>query len=273
MDPATIVGIIIAFMAMFAMLLLEGASPFSILLPSPMIFVFGATIAVAVASGTMGDLGLCIRGIPKALRGRKPKMAERIDKLVELAGAARAEGLLALESHAQEQQDAFFSAGLQSLADGVDGEALRQQLEDDIDTKAASDKIPAKFYTTMGAYAPTIGVIGTVVALTQALENLSEPEELGSMIAAAFVATLWGLVSSNLMWLPIGARLGRLSELEVQEMNVTMEGLLAIQEGSQPMLLRERLTAMVPSSELPKEKAPAAGSGRSPEPASQEEPA
>ncbi len=192
MDPATIIGIIIAFAAMFAMLMLEGASPFSILLPSPMIFVFGATIAVAVASGTMKDLGMCARGIPKALLGRKPSVASRIDALVELAGVARSEGFLALEPYAQEEEDRFFSAGLQSLADGVDGEALRQQLEDDIDTKAAEDKVLAKFYTTMGAYAPTIGVIGTVVALTQALENLSEPEQLGSMIAAAFVATLWG---------------------------------------------------------------------------------
>ncbi|GAB3846588.1 motility protein A [Nesterenkonia populi] len=268
MDPATIIGIIIAFAAMFAMLIMEGASPFSILLPAPMIFVFGATIAVAVASGTMKDLGVCIGGIPKALLGKKPKVAERIDKLVELAGVARADGFLALESHAQGEEDPFFAAGLQSLADGVDGEALRQQLEDDIDTKAATDRVPAKFYTTMGAYAPTIGVIGTVVALTQALENLSEPEQLGSMIAAAFVATLWGLVSSNLMWLPIGARLGRLSELEQQEMNVTMEGLLAIQEGSQPMLLQERLSAMVPNSELVSK-----GGEKAKEPAPEGEPA
>lgn len=100
---------------------------------------------------------------------------------------------------------------------------------------------------TLGGYAPTVGIIGTVVSLTHVLENLSAPEELGHMIAAAFVATLWGLLSANFIWLPIGTRLSRLSELEVDRMTLVMEGVLAVQAGSQPTLLRERLTAMVPA--------------------------
>jgi chemotaxis protein MotA len=91
-----------------------------------------------------------------------------------------------------------------------------------------------------------VGIVGTVVSLTHVLENLSNPEELGHMIAAAFVATLWGLLSANFIWLPIGARLARLSELELEQMNLQMEGLLAVQEGAQPILLGERLTAMIP---------------------------
>ena len=97
-----------------------------------------------------------------------------------------------------------------------------------------------------------MGIIGTVVSLTHVLENLSKPDELGHMIAAAFVATLWGLVSANFIWLPIGARLRRLSELEVEQMNLVMEGVLAIQAGSQPILLEEKLRAMVPPHALGK---------------------
>ena len=98
----------------------------------------------------------------------------------------------------------------------------------------------------MGGYAPTIGIIGTVVSLTHVLENLDDPGHLGPMIASAFVATLWGLLSANFLWLPIGARLRRLSELDVERMNLLMEGVLAVQAGSQPRLLGERLRAMVP---------------------------
>jgi chemotaxis protein MotA len=114
----------------------------------------------------------------------------------------------------------------------------------------------------MGGYAPTIGIIGTVVSLTHVLENLSSPDKLGPMIATAFVATLWGLLSANFIWLPIGARLRRLSDLEIERMTLLMEGVLALQAGSQPRLLGEHLHAMVPTSSLAKStKAPKAKAG------------
>ena len=104
----------------------------------------------------------------------------------------------------------------------------------------------AKFFTGMGGYAPTIGIIGTVVSLTHVLENLSDPASLGESIAAAFVATLWGVLSANFLWLPIGTRLIRLAELDVQRMTILIEGVLAIQAGSQPRTLGERLQALIP---------------------------
>jgi chemotaxis protein MotA len=110
-----------------------------------------------------------------------------------------------------------------------------------------ADHVSSKFFAALGGYAPTIGIIGTVVSLTHVLENLSSPDHLGPMIAAAFVATLWGLLSANFIWLPLGAKLKRLSELEVERMTLLMEGLLAVQNGTQPLLLAERLKAMVPA--------------------------
>ncbi|WP_218220601.1 motility protein A [Nesterenkonia sp. Act20] len=255
MDPATLLGLLLAFGAMFAMLFLEGAHVSSILLPAPMILVFFGTIAVAVAGGTLRDALLAVKALPKAFTGRVAAAEERIDRLVSLAEVARSDGLLALEAEAQLEEDPFLARGLQSLADGVDGDSLRQQLEDDIATKDATSQVASRFYSSMGGYAPTVGIIGTVVSLTHVLENLSEPDELGHMIAAAFVATLWGLVSANFIWLPIGARLGRLAQLEQERMELTMEGLLAIQDGNQPILLGERLRAMVPAHELRAEPA------------------
>lgn len=260
MDPATLIGLLLAFGAMFTMLFMEGASVSSILLPAPMIIVFGGTIAVGIASGTISDSITAIKALPRAFRGKLTPVRGTIDKLVELAEIARSKGLLALESEAREAQDPFLARALQALADGTDGEEMRETLEDEITTRENSDAIAHKWFSTLGGYAPTVGIIGTVVSLTHVLENLSKPDQLGHMIAAAFVATLWGLVSANFIWLPIGSRLRRLSVLEVDSMTLIMEGVLAIQSGSQPILLAERLKAMVPPHLLGKERAADSGS-------------
>lgn len=246
MDPATIAGLLIAFGALYGMVFLEGASVSSLLLPAPMLLVLVGTLAVGVAGSTMKDVIHAVKSLPKAFAGKPPKPGESIEQIVALAEQARREGLLSLESAAAQSKDPFLRDALQNIADGTDGEDLRELLDDAVDAKIKSDHAAAKFFTTLGGYAPTVGIIGTVVSLTHVLENLSQPEELGHMIAAAFVATLWGLLSANFIWLPIGARLSRLSELEVDRMTLIVEGVLAVQAGSQPTLLRERLTAMVP---------------------------
>lgn len=227
----------------------------AILLPAPMILVFGATLAVGIAGGTLKDFLLAIKALPRAFKGKVRPPQEIIDQVVSLAEKARREGVLALEQEADEIDDPFLRGALQNIADGTDGEELRMLLEDEIATTAATGRNAAKFFNSLGGYAPTIGIIGTVVSLTHVLENLSTPATLGPMIATAFVATLWGLLSANFIWLPIGSRLKRISDLEVERMTLLMEGVLAVQAGSQPRLLGERLRAMVPSHELP---APAA---------------
>jgi chemotaxis protein MotA len=250
MDPATIIGLLVAFGALFAMINIEGAHVSSILLPAPIILVFGATLAVGIAGGTIKDAISAFKALPSAFVGRSAKPQLTIDVLVGLAEKARSNGLLSLEQEAEGVDDPYLKSALQNVADGTDGEDLRILLEDELATTAKSARTSAKFFTTMGGYAPTVGIIGTVVSLTHVLENLSTPDHLGPMIAAAFVATLWGLLSANFLWLPIGSRLRRLSDLEVERLTLTMEGVLAIQAGSQPRLLGERLRAMVAADQL-----------------------
>jgi chemotaxis protein MotA len=250
MDPATIIGLLVAFGALFAMITIEGAHVTSILLPAPIILVFGATIAVGIAGGTIKDAITAFKTLPSAFVGRTPKPQITIDQLVGLAEQARSNGLLSLEQEAEGVDDPYLKSALQNVADGTDGEDLRILLEDELATTAKAARTSAKFFTTMGGYAPTVGIIGTVVSLTHVLENLSTPDHLGPMIAAAFVATLWGLLSANFLWLPIGSRLRRLSDLEVDRLTLIMEGVLAIQAGSQPRLLGERLRAMVAADQL-----------------------
>lgn len=251
MDPATLIGLVVAFGALYAMISLEGAHVTAILLPAPMILVFGATIAVGIAGGTLKDFFQAVKALPRAFRGKTARPQDVIDQVVGFAERARKDGLLALDQEADTVDDPFLRRALQNIADGTDGEELRILLEDEIHTTAKSDRAAAKFFTALGGYAPTVGIIGTVVSLTHVLENLATPAELGPMIATAFVATLWGLLSANFIWLPIGSRLARLCELDVERMTLLMEGMLAVQAGSQPRLLGERLRAMTPAHSLP----------------------
>lgn len=252
MDPATIIGILGAFAALVAMMTMEGASFTAVLLPAPMALVFGATIAVGIASATIPDAILAVKALPRAFKGIRYKPQETIDQVVALAEIARRQGLLALEQEAEKVDDEFLKSALQGVADGMDAEDLAIMLEDQVATRERTMRSAAKFYTTMGGYAPTIGIIGTVVSLTHVLENLSSPDQLGHMIAAAFVATLWGVLSANFLWLPIGTRLNRLAELDVQRMTILVEGVLALQAGNQPRVVGERLRALVPSASLAK---------------------
>ncbi len=118
-------------------------------------------------------------------------------------------------------------------------------MEAKVDGKKSVDRSVAKLFADMGGFAPTIGIIGTVVSLVHVLENLSDPSSIGHMIAAAFVATLWGLLTANLIWLPISSRVKRVSELEAAHMELAMEGMLAIQAGSGPRVVGARLRALV----------------------------
>lgn len=259
MDPATIIGLLLAFGSVLAMVGLEGASVSALLLPAPMVLVFGATLAVGLAGNTLKDTIQAFKDLPKAFVGRQAKPQDTIDEMVGYAETARSEGLLALENRAAEAKDPFVARALQNIADGIDGEELRTLMEDEIDTKIRRDHVSSKFFASLGGYAPTIGIIGTVVSLTHVLENLSTPDHLGPMIATAFVATLWGLVSANFIWLPFSSRLKRLSELEVERMTLLTEGMLAMQGGMQPLLLTERLQALVPANRLGKRASKAKG--------------
>ncbi|MEL4318659.1 MotA/TolQ/ExbB proton channel family protein [Leifsonia sp. YIM 134122] len=246
MDPATIIGILLAFGAVAASITLEGSHIDSVIIPGPMVLVIGATIAVGIAGGTMKDFFGAVKALPRTFRGKVVTPTATIDTLVSLAETARADGLLALEQQAEEVDDPFLRNALLNIADGIDEEDLRVMLEDEIATKTRSAKNSARFYMALGGYAPTVGIIGTVVSLTHVLEKLDTPDTLGPMIASAFVATLWGLLTANFVWFPIGNRMQRLAELETDRMNLLCEGVLAIQAGSQPRVLGERLRAMVP---------------------------
>src|SRR3954454_11386885 len=237
-------------------MILEGSSPAAILLLPAMLLVFLGTFGAGIAGTSMTDVKKIGGWFKLALMPPKvPPATERIGVLVGLAEKARKEGLLALEAQVKEIDDPFLKRGLQMGIDGTDPEELRAVLEGEITAKKGEDKVAAKFFTGMGGYAPTVGIIGTVVGLIHVLENLSDPASLGPLIAGAFVATLWGVLSANIFWLPMGAKITRTSELQAAQMELLVEGITEIQAGTSPRAVRLKLTSLVPPSEVAREAA------------------
>ena len=254
-DLASSVGIGAALGVIMLANILEGGSPASLFLLPPMLLVFGGTLFVSIAGGTMADAKNAIKSVKTALFGKVATSAEVVPVIVGLSDAARREGMLALEGRLEEVDDPFLVKGVTLAVDGIDPEELRDILEAELHAKRATDKHSAKFFTDAGGYAPTIGIVGTVMSLVHVLENLSKPEELGHMIAAAFLATLWGVLSANVMWLPIAARLKRLSELECTRMEIVIEGVAAIQAGANPRVVAQKLRSLLPAAEQVEEAA------------------
>jgi chemotaxis protein MotA len=256
MDPATLIGIALAVISLLIMMIMEGSSPMAIILMPAMILVFGGTFGAAIAGSSMADVKKIGGWFKLALLPAKvPPVSDRIATLVSLAEKARKEGLLALESQVKDIDDPFLKRGLQMGIDGTDPEELRTVLEGEISAKRGEDKVAAKFFNAMGGYAPTVGIIGTVVGLIHVLENLDKPESLGPLIAGAFVATLWGVLSANIFWLPMGAKILRISDLQSAQMELLVEGITEIQAGTSPRAVRQKLTALVPPSEVAREAA------------------
>src|SRR3954451_21039977 len=256
MDPATLIGIVLAVAGLLITMIMEGSSPMAIILIPPLILVFGGTFGAAIAGSAMKDVAKIGAWFKQALMPPKvPPISDRIQTLVSLAEKARKEGLLALEAQVKDIDDPFLKRGLQMGIDGTDPEELRAVLEGEISAKKAEDKVAAKFFTAMGGYAPTIGIIGTVIGLIHVLENLSDPGSLGPLIAGAFVATLWGVLSANIFWLPMGAKITRISDLQAAQMELLVEGITEIQAGTSPRAVRLKLTSLVPPSEVKQQEA------------------
>src|SRR4051794_58355 len=240
----------VALGSLVTMMLLEGTSPLAIILLPPLVLVFGATFGAAAAGATITDLrrlGSWFRmsfSREKASPGRS-----LIAQLVELATLARKEGMLPLENRARSVEDPFLRRGLQLAIDAVPVEQIRRVLDREIQATRADDLVAARFFAKMGGYAPTIGIIGTVVGLVQVLKNLEDPAVLGPHVASAFVATLWGVLSANFIWLPMSVKIRRNADLRRAQRELILEGICEILAGTNPRALKDKLRAMLPPSE------------------------
>lgn len=254
MDFGTTIGILLSFLFLYVGLMLEGGDIANYLAPSAFIIVVPTTLAIAFAGGYLSDFGKVFKGFQTAMATNKSDATDVIDLMVKFAEKARREGLLALEEAAKDIKDPFFKKGIEMAVDGTDPEQLREILEAEIYAKKQDDKIASKYWMAAGGYSPTIGIIGTVMGLVIVLQNLSDPSSLGPHIAVAFCATLYGVFFANAIYLPIGNKLSRLSEIECHQMELVVEGVLSIQSGSNPRVIQQKLTAFMGMSSSDKAK-------------------
>src|SRR3954452_16529556 len=246
MKAASAIGIVIACLAIVGAGIMEGVAPMALLNINALIIVYGGTGAAIFAGVGMKRFMLVPKLYVKAFTTAPPELAPRVTALVSFAERARKDGLLALEEEIEVIDDPFMRKGMQLVVDGTDPDLLREILEAEIDGMHARHKSGWPGFGKAGGFAPTMGGLGTVMGLIHVLGNLSAPETLGPAISGAFIATLFGVGAANVVFLPVANRLQALSEEEVEERTLVLEGILSIQSGDNPRVVAEKLISFVP---------------------------
>lgn len=241
MDLSTIIGLVIGFGALFASITLEGGSVASLLNTPAAVIVFGGTLGAALISFPLPNMMVLPQSILKAFAEKPLDIVSIMQLLVGLAEKARREGLLALEEEVHNINDEFFRRGVMLVVDGTDPELVKTILETDLVLMEKRHESSYSMLEAMGGFAPTMGIIGTVMGLVNVLGNLEDPSHLGPAIATAFIATLYGVATANLLWLPLGSKLKKKSEGEIRVRELMLEGILSIQAGHNPRLVQEKL--------------------------------
>jgi chemotaxis protein MotA len=254
MDISSLIFLVIGFGSILLAFVLDGGAAGALLAGTAALIVFGGTISAVGVSFPIGQL-IRLPGILKSfIKPKKIDLVTLVDFFKEVSYKTRKNGLLSLESEITDENeiDPFIKKGLQLVVDGVDPQAVRSILELELESTAERHSRGAGIFETAGGYAPTMGIIGTVMGLVHVLNNLTDPSVLGPKIASAFLATLYGISSANLIWLPISARLKALDIDEFNEKRLIIEGILYIQEGVNPNTIAEKLKGFLNKKEIVK---------------------
>jgi chemotaxis protein MotA len=243
MDLATIIGLVLAWGALVGALLMDGGDVKALVNIPAALLVFGGTLGAATISFKMNQIAGLPNILKQAFKEKTQDVAGVIEILVRFAERARREGLLVLEDDVSQVDDEFLQRGVRLAIDGTDPEMVREILTTEIHFLQSRHKVGESIFTTLGGFAPTLGIIGTVIGLIHMLANLADPAKMGPSIAGAFIATLYGVSSANLIFLPIGNKLKARSQDEVLVREVMVEGILAIQAGDNPRIVEEKLKA------------------------------
>jgi chemotaxis protein MotA len=245
LDLASIVGLVLGFGAILLGQTLEGGSISSILQPTAAIIVFGGTIGATMLGFPISAAKGAAAGFVKVFLGGASKDPEYIGEITRYAAKARKNGIISLESDIKATKDPFLQKALRFVVDGVEPKVLQGILETEIGKLDEAGEIPSKFFESAGGFAPTIGIIGAVLGLIQVMQNLADPSKLGEGIAVAFVATVYGVSSANLLFLPFAAKLKYRHKRDIATKEMILEGILAMQAGEHPQIIEERLRAYI----------------------------
>jgi len=245
MDILSIIGIILALLALVGGSILKGAGLASLWSSAAFVIVIVGTLASILVHT---PLGVFTRSLKMAIWVLRPPASDRqilLAQILEWSATSRKQGLLGLEAAVEGQPDPFVKKGMQMLVDGIEPEAIRHMLEIELTSQEHQDLAAAKIFESMGIYAPTLGIIGAVFGLIAVMKNLDDPSKLGHGIAAAFTATIYGIASANLLFLPMAAKLKSIIAGRSGRNEMVIEGLIAIAKGENPRNIEARLAGFL----------------------------
>lgn len=241
MDILSIVGLILAFVAILVGAVLKGAGISALLSSAAFMIVVVGTVASICVQTPLEVMKHALKILPWIFRPPDVKRDELIKKIVEWSNVARKQGLLGLEPIIEKQEDDFVRKGLQLVVDGSEPDIIRNVLEVDMHVREQADTRGAKVFEGMGIYAPTLGIIGAVLGLMAVMQNLADPSKLGHGIAAAFVATIYGIGFANLFLLPISNKLKVVIQNLTESREMAIEGMISIAQGENPRSIEAKL--------------------------------
>lgn len=254
MDIASAIGLLVAFGLIIGSMLM-GSAPITAFIdaPSVLVVIGGATAATLMCFPLKTILGMPM--IVKKVFLNKPENSQRlIEQLVSLAETARRDGLLALEGRIEEVRHPFIKLGIQMAVDGTRPEVIEDIMRTDIESLAARHRDGRSVMDQMGRFAPAYGMIGTLMGLIMMLSDMSDPSSIGSGMAVALITTLYGAIVANAVFIPFAEKLGYLNKAELNNLEIIIRGVLAIQSGENPRVIEQKLNTFLPPKQRPAEE-------------------
>ncbi|MSR63028.1 MAG: flagellar motor protein [Planctomycetes bacterium] len=245
MDLATVGGLLCAFGLILFGNHLEGGHLSSVIQPTAALIVFGGTFGAVMVGFPMEDFVRALKSLGLFFSNKAADSGALLEEIVRYAQIARREGIIALEEHVQKATDPFFKRAFLMVVDGIDSKSIAETLELELHELDEKGEIPAKVYEAAGGYCPTVGILGAVLGLIHVMSNLSDIEKVGSGIAVAFVATIYGVGAANLVCLPAANKLKMKHRAEMVQREMIMHGAIAIQQGENPKLIEGKLSVFV----------------------------
>lgn len=244
-DLATVAGLLCAFGLILFGNHLEGGHLSSVIQPTAALIVFGGTFGAVMVGFPMEEFVRALKSVGLFFGNKATDSGALLAEIVRYAQIARREGIIALEEHVQKAADPFFKKAFLMVVDGIDSKSIAETLELELHELDEKGEVPAKVFEAAGGYAPTIGILGAVLGLIHVMSNLSDINAVGSGIAVAFVATIYGVGSANIVLLPAANKLKMKHRAEMVQREMIMHGAIAIQQGENPKLIEGKLSVFV----------------------------
>lgn len=245
MDLATILGIVSAFGLVIIAIVMGGGIGLFINVPSLMIVV-GGTLGATMINYPLKDVLRAVSIVKNAFFAGNASQEEIVKQFVDFGGKARREGILALETDVKNIEDEFLGKGLQLSVDGLEPQAIENIMDTEVGYLRERHVLGAEIFSTMGTFAPALGMIGTLIGLVQMLQAMDDPNSIGPAMAVALLTTFYGSVMANLVYMPLAGKLRARSKEETLVKEMIIQGVISLTKGENPRILEQKMLAFMP---------------------------